>query len=80
MVARPEARGSKQPRQMGYFPDEAVACIERIQQLKQGGLSMDEIASKLAEPAAAAAETAAAPVSAQIVPHPASAARNSPWS
>lgn len=81
MVARPEARGSKQPRQMGYFPDEAAARIERIQQLKQGGLSMDEIASKLAEPVEAtgsAAETAQAPVSAQVVPHPAAAARKQP--
>lgn len=67
-IARPEARGSKQPRQMGYFPDEAVACIERIQQLKQGGLSMDEIASKVAEPAPV-------PVGAQMVPHPSAPAR-----
>jgi class 3 adenylate cyclase len=81
IVARPESRGSKQPRQMGYFPDEAIACIERIQQLKQEGLSMDEIASTRAEPplsTGSAVETVQAPVSAQIVAHPAAAARKQP--
>jgi hypothetical protein len=36
-------RGSKQPRQLGYFPEEAVARIEQIQQWKRDGLSMDEL-------------------------------------
>jgi len=83
MVARPEARGSKQPRQLGYFPEEAVARIEQIQQWKREGLSMDEIELKLAAPAtpeagAARAGPVPAPASAQIVDHPATAARKQP--
>jgi adenylate cyclase len=83
LVARPEARGSKQPRQLGYFPEEAVARIEQIQQWKREGLSMDEIELRLAalatpEAGAAGVGLVPAPASAQIVDHPAAAARKQP--
>jgi len=84
LVARPEARGSKQPRQIGYFPAESVARIEQIQQWKREGLSMDEIELKLAAPAtpeAGAARAVPGPQStpsAQVVAHPAAAARKQP--
>jgi adenylate cyclase len=84
VVARPEVRGSKQPRQLGYFPEEVVARIEQIQQWKREGLSLDEIELKLAAPATPEAGAArvvdapASPPSAQIVAHPAAAARKQP--
>ena len=84
VVARPEMRGSKQPRQLGYFPEEVVARIEQIQQWKREGLSMDEIELKLAAPATPEAGAArvvdapTAPSSAQIVDHPAAAVRKQP--
>lgn len=84
VVARPEARGSQQPRQIGYFPEEAVACIEQIQQWKREGLSMDEIALKLAASPASDADATPGgkaektPPSAQVVAHPAAAARKQP--
>ncbi len=40
--------GGHAPRQLGFFPDDAPALVERIQQLKQEGLSMSEIASRIA--------------------------------
>jgi len=45
-VLNPGSSGSG-PRQLGYFPDDTPARIERIQQLKQEGLSMTEIAASL---------------------------------
>ena len=82
MVARPEARGSKQPRQLGYFPEEVIARIEQIQQWKREGLSMDEIESRLAAPATpeagAAGKGVQTPPTALVVAHPATAARKQP--
>ncbi|HXF66047.1 MAG TPA: adenylate/guanylate cyclase domain-containing protein [Burkholderiales bacterium] len=46
VVSRPEIRG-KGPRQIGYFPEEAVHRIQQIQQFKREGLGLDEIAARL---------------------------------
>jgi adenylate cyclase len=81
VVTRPVARGSKQPRQLGYFPEEAVALVEQIQLWKREGLSMDEIELKLAAPAsgvAGAARVGETPPTAQILDHPAAATRKQP--
>lgn len=48
VIAGPAVRGGNRPRQIGYFPDDALARVGQILQLKSEGLSMDEIASKLA--------------------------------
>ncbi len=81
VVARPEMRGGNRPRQIGYFPEEVLTRIERIQQMKSEGLSMDEITSKLAEPAAP--ETGSegqqpAARGARVISHPAAAAMKQP--
>lgn len=80
VVAQPQVRGGHRPRQIGYFPDETLARIAHIQKLKGEGLSMDEIASALAasdnpdrlESAPAGAGRA------QVISHPAVAAKNPP--
>ena len=76
-VSRPEIRG-KGPRQIGYFPDETLTRIEHIQQLKSEGLSMEEITTKLAAatvPDSAAVEAGSPVGSAQVIAHPAAAAK-----
>lgn len=42
-VVGPPRPGDKAIKQIGYFPEEAVGCIERVRQLKSRGLSMAEI-------------------------------------
>lgn len=46
VVSRPTIRG-KGPRQIGYFPDETVLRIQKIQQFKREGLGLDDIAARL---------------------------------
>ncbi|HEU0290537.1 MAG TPA: MerR family transcriptional regulator, partial [Burkholderiales bacterium] len=74
VVASPEVRGGNRPRQIGYFPDDALARVGQILQLKQEGLSMEEIASRIA-PQEIANSPAPAPHpatgSAQVISHPA---------
>ncbi|MBI3938110.1 MAG: MerR family transcriptional regulator [Betaproteobacteria bacterium] len=38
------------PRQIGYFPDDALARVEQIQQLKRQGYTMEEIVARLRAP------------------------------
>ena len=80
VVAQPQVRGGNRPRQIGYFPDETLARIERIQRLKVEGLSMDEIAAKLAAPGIpeSTERESAGPSRAQVISHPAVAAKNAP--
>ena len=81
VIASPEVRGGKRPRQIGYFPDGTLARIEQIQQWKREGLSMDEIASKLSAPAASGptgGEAGGDAGSAQVITHPAAAAKKQP--
>lgn len=47
LVKNPEPGASTQARQIGYFPDEVVARLERIRQLKKDGHAMAEIARQL---------------------------------
>lgn len=49
---------SKGPRMLGYFPDDTIERIYRVQQLKREGLSMAEIVSGLADPVVASADSA----------------------
>jgi class 3 adenylate cyclase/DNA-binding transcriptional MerR regulator len=46
VVSRPATRG-RGPRQIGFFPEETVARVMQIQQLKREGLGLDEIAARL---------------------------------
>ncbi|MBI2509296.1 MAG: MerR family transcriptional regulator, partial [Betaproteobacteria bacterium] len=81
VIASPEVRGGNRPRQIGYFPDEALTLIEQIQQMKSGGLSMDEVASKLVASASSSqtgGKAGGAAGSAQVITHPASAAKKQP--
>lgn len=80
VVAQPEVRGGNRPRQIGYFPDETLACIEHIQRLKSEGLSMDEIASRLvaSAPPEEPESVPATPGKAQVISHPAAAAKKQP--
>jgi len=84
VVASPAVRGGRRPRQIGYFPDEALARLEQILQLKGEGLSMDEITSRLlSEPKGAHEQAVApaapsAPAGAQVISHPAAAASRQP--
>lgn len=45
-VSNPGLEG-KGPRQLGFFPDDSIARIEAINQLKQEGYSMSEIVERL---------------------------------
>lgn len=74
VVSRPEIEGEG-PQQIGNSPDETLEPVNRIEQLKQGVLSMDEPTS---QPAAPADEPGSAPVAgtAQILPHPAGLAKS----
>lgn len=47
LVKSPEAGASTNARQIGYFSDEVLMRIKRIQQLKKEGYAMAEIASQL---------------------------------
>lgn len=47
LVKNPEPGASTQARQIGYFPDEVVARLERIRQLKKDGYAMAEIVRQL---------------------------------
>ena len=47
LVKNPEPGASTQARQIGYFPDEVLARLERIRQLKKDGYAMAEIARQL---------------------------------
>jgi adenylate cyclase len=61
------------PRQLGYFPDDAIERINQVQQLKQQGVSMTEIVSRMGNPRV---ETARAPqASADVVELPSSGMR-----
>lgn len=46
IVSNPGLEG-KGPRQLGFFPDDSIARIEAINQLKQEGYSMSEIVERL---------------------------------
>ena len=45
------------PRQLGYFPDDAIERVQRIQQLRQEGMNMDEIVSRMAGDSSGAVST-----------------------
>src|SRR3989338_8462503 len=47
LIKNPEPGTSTQARQIGYFPDEVLACLERIRLLKKEGYAMTEIARQL---------------------------------
>jgi len=47
LVKNPEPGASTQARQIGYFPDEVLARLERIRQLKKDGHTMAEIVRQL---------------------------------
>lgn len=47
LVKNPEPGASTQARQIGYFPDEVLARLERIRQLKKDGQAMAEIVRQL---------------------------------
>ena len=47
LVKNPEPGASTQARKIGYFPDEVLARLERIRQLKKDGHAMAEIARQL---------------------------------
>ena len=47
LVKNPEPGASTQARQIGYFPDEVLALLKRIQQLKKEGYAMADIAGQL---------------------------------
>lgn len=51
LVKNPEPGASTQARQIGYFPDDVLARLERIRQLKKDGYAMAEIARQLDEEA-----------------------------
>jgi len=70
VVSRPDIRG-KGPRQIGYFPDEAIQGIELIQRLKREGLSMHEIKLKLEAGRGASSPTPDVE-SSHVISHPAS--------
>ena len=65
--------GAGGPRQLGFFPDDAAERVRLIQQLKQEGLSMTEIASRFG--AAGSAAVATASTDAQVTPLPSSGLR-----
>ena len=45
MIANPGIADG--PRQLGYFPDDAIERVLQVQKLKQQGVSMNEIVSNL---------------------------------
>lgn len=47
LVKNPEPGASTQARQIGYFPEEVLARLKRIRQLKKDGYAMAEIARQL---------------------------------
>lgn len=47
LVKNPEPGAATQARQLGYFPDEVLARLERIRQLKKEGYAMADIARQL---------------------------------
>lgn len=81
LLAKPQiinpGSGGSGPRQLGFFPDETPMLIGRIQQMKQEGLSMSEIASRIAgttaRDAGPAAPTSSQPLRVTIddLPYPA---------
>lgn len=77
LLARPQVvnpgSGGSGPRQLGFFPDDAPERIARIQQLKQEGASMNEIAIRLAGQGAASPGSAAPP--SPLFPSPAAPLR-----
>jgi adenylate cyclase len=64
-VVKTPPAGLERARKIGYFPDEAVQRIKAVQQYKDEGLSMLQIAEKFAS-----VEEAAAPSPAQADPTP----------
>lgn len=46
-VQKPDASSHTKARQIGYFDNDVIARIQKIQQLKKNGLAMTEIASQL---------------------------------
>ena len=80
LVKNPEPGASTQARQIGYFPDEVLARLERIRQLKKDGYAMAEIARQLEldglqMPEAQVPKTARAPLTIATAPAPESAAQ-----
>ena len=84
LVKNPEPGASTQARQIGYFPDDVLARLERIRQLKKDGYAMTEIVRQLELDGLHMPEaptprivraplpvTAAQPVAAESVPQPA---------
>ncbi|MFZ2301494.1 MAG: adenylate/guanylate cyclase domain-containing protein, partial [Gallionella sp.] len=78
LVKNPEPGTSTQARQIGYFPDEVLARLEHIRQLKKDGYAMTEIIRQL-EPDALqmpeASRAAHAPLTESVV-QPAAAKKN----
>ena len=54
VVKTPGEEGGRATR-LGYFEEEAVDCIKKVQALKKEGFSMAEIAEKLGQPSSAKA-------------------------
>ncbi|MDP1997664.1 MAG: MerR family transcriptional regulator, partial [Gallionella sp.] len=80
LVKNPEPGASTQARQIGYFPDDVLARLERIRQLKKEGYAMAEIARQLEldglqMPEAQVPKTARAPLTIATAPAPESAAQ-----
>jgi class 3 adenylate cyclase/DNA-binding transcriptional MerR regulator len=46
LVTKPDSEG-RGPRQIGFFPENSIERIEKIQNMKRGGLSMEQIAAQL---------------------------------
>lgn len=65
------------PRQLGYFPDDSIERIRQVQQLKQEGVNMTEIVSRMSNVnTQSAAPTVNTPTSpAEVVPLPSSGLR-----
>jgi adenylate cyclase len=53
ILSKPKVSNPREPegpRQLGYFPTDAIERIHRVQQLKKQGVSMSEIVSRIASP------------------------------
>ena len=50
------------PRQLGYFSDDAIERVQRIQQLRQKGMNMSEIISRMAGESSSATSPVQAPI------------------
>ncbi len=70
LVKNPEPGSGTRARQIGYFPDNVLQRIERIQQMKREGYAMTEIVRQLKSEDIAGTETAQPPSSDIVEPRP----------